>query len=79
MAEELFRQFAYTIRTEEDEEGYFTNIFQAKELALICVNTILKLSHPYTIVYSKFVKDSLVEYAQEHYWILVKKELLNKN
>lgn len=40
-AKELFNKFCYEIRTEERGDGYFTNVIQAKQCALIAVDEIL--------------------------------------
>jgi hypothetical protein len=40
-AKELFNKFCYAIRTEERGDGYYTNIFHAKECALIAINEML--------------------------------------
>ena len=42
-AKELFNKFCYEIRTEERGDGYFTNVIQAKQCALIAVDEILEL------------------------------------
>lgn len=43
-AKKLFNKFCYEIRTEERGDGYFTNIIQAKQCALIAVDEILKVA-----------------------------------
>lgn len=39
-AKELFDKFCHAIRTEECDDGYFTNIIHAKRCALIAVEQV---------------------------------------
>ena len=60
-AQELLNKFCYAIRTEEDNEGYFTNVKHAKECALIAIEEIL---------------DALCEYhLDSEWWHEVKHEI----
>jgi hypothetical protein len=74
-AKELFNKFCYAIRTEERGDGYYTNVFHAKECALIAVDEVLKLSDSHKIIYSKFNNNELTEYTEFYYWQQVKKEI----
>jgi hypothetical protein len=74
-AKELFDKYCYAIRTEERDSGYFTNVIYAKKCALIAVNEILKLNHPYVIVYESFKDNVMENMTQKHYWQEVKQEL----
>lgn len=47
-AKELFNKFCYEIRTEERGDGYFTNVIQAKQCALIAVDEIISVIDPET-------------------------------
>ena len=47
----------------------------AKECALIAVDEILNLEHPYVIVYSETSENEIKDYTQEYYWELVKEEI----
>ena len=38
---ELFNYYCLTLRFEETGDGYFTNIIQAKQCALLCVSEII--------------------------------------
>ena len=67
-AKELFDKFCHAIRTEECDDGYFTNVVHAKRCALIAVDLRLK---------GDFIFSS-IEYGGEEsleYWIEVKKEI----
>jgi hypothetical protein len=39
-AKELFDKFCHAIRTEECDDGYFTNVIHAKRCALIAVEQV---------------------------------------
>jgi len=39
-AKELFDKYCDALRTEEDDDGYFTNVIHAKRCALIAVEQI---------------------------------------
>ena len=41
-AKELFERYCFAIRTNEDDDGYFTNIIHAKRCAKIAVEEIIK-------------------------------------
>lgn len=41
-AAQLFNKYCYAIRVEEDNSGYFVNIFYSKQCALIAVEEILE-------------------------------------
>jgi hypothetical protein len=48
---------------------------EQKRMAIIAVDEILKLNHPYVIVYESF-KDNVMDImTQKHYWQEVKTEL----
>jgi hypothetical protein len=47
----------------------------AKQCALISVNEILKLNHPYVIVYESFEDNVIENMTQKHYWQEVKTEI----
>jgi hypothetical protein len=74
-AKELFDKYCYAIRTEERDSGYFTNVIYAKQCALIAVDEILKLNHPYVIVHESFEDNVIENMTQEYYWQEVKTEL----
>jgi ADP-heptose:LPS heptosyltransferase len=74
-AKELFQKYCYAIRTEENDSGYFTNVIYAKDCAIIAVDEILNLEHPYVIVYSETSENKIKDYTQEYYWELVKEEI----
>ena len=40
-AKELFDKYCHAIRTEEDDDGYFTNTIQAKRCALISIDQLM--------------------------------------
>lgn len=42
-AEELFIKYRYSIRTEETQSGFFTNVIKAKQCALIALEEILSI------------------------------------
>ena len=42
-AKELFDKYCHAIRTDEDDDGYFTNIIHAKRCALLAVDEILEI------------------------------------
>ena len=39
-AKELFDKYCHAIRTDEDDDGYFTNIIHAKRCALLAVEQV---------------------------------------
>jgi hypothetical protein len=39
-AKELFDKYCHAIRTEEDDDGYFSNVVHAKRCALISVEQV---------------------------------------
>jgi hypothetical protein len=39
-AKELFDKYCHALRTEEDDDGYFTNVVHAKRCALIAVEQV---------------------------------------
>jgi hypothetical protein len=47
----------------------------AKESAIIAVDEILKLNHPYVIVYKSFEDNIMEDMTQEYYWKQVKHEI----
>jgi|LakMenEpi03Aug12_release.lakeMendotaPanAssembly.Ray.scaffolds.fasta_scaffold620342_3 hypothetical protein len=65
-AKQLFDKFCHAIRTEEDDEGFFTNTIHAKRCALFLIEEVIQ-SH------------SFVDYGIKpnvyKYWREVKKEI----
>ena len=61
-AKELFDKYCHAIRTEECDDGYFTNIIHAKRCSLIAVDEIL----------NQFTWKPLTGYA---FWDEVKQEI----
>jgi hypothetical protein len=53
----------------------YQNTEESKRCALLLVNEILELSHPYTIVYSEQKNEFLNEYTQQYYWMKVKQHI----
>jgi hypothetical protein len=49
-AKELFDKYCHAIRTEECDDGYFTNVVHAKRCALIAVDEILWMSSHYVTI-----------------------------
>jgi hypothetical protein len=47
----------------------------AKQCALIAVDELLELNHPYVIVYKSFEDNIMEDMTQEYYWKQVKHEL----
>ena len=47
----------------------------AKQCALLAVDEILELNHPYVIVYKSFEDNIMEDMTQEYYWEQVKHEL----
>jgi hypothetical protein len=74
-AKELFNKFCYAIRTEERGDGYYTNVFHAKECALIAVDGIIAISSLTKIVYTESTNNSISQYTEHYYWQQVKKEI----
>jgi len=72
---ELVKKFAYQIREKEDEDGFIANVNTARECALNEAKEILKINHPYEIVYSEYKDNVLTAYTQECYWKQVKQEI----
>lgn len=66
-AKELFDKYCLALKTEGDEFGYWTNIIQAKQCALICVDEILEIDC-FDMSQKNFEN-------QIQYWENVKKEL----
>ena len=62
---ELYNHFCLALRFEETGDGYFTNIIQAKQCALICVNEIQEAI--------RYLNDQ----DSEFFWIEVKHEIEN--
>jgi dihydroxyacid dehydratase/phosphogluconate dehydratase len=48
---------------------------EQKRMAIIAVDEILKLNHPYVIVYESFKDNVMENMTQKHYWQEVKTEL----
>jgi hypothetical protein len=49
-AKELFDKYCHAIRTEECDDGYFTNVVHAKRCAIIAVDEILWMSSHYVTI-----------------------------
>jgi hypothetical protein len=47
----------------------------AKQCALIAVDELLELNHPYVIVYKSFEDNIMEDMTQEYYWKQVKHEI----
>lgn len=45
-AKQLFDKYCHAIRTEEDDDGFFTNIIHAKRCAMISANEVIE-SHQF--------------------------------
>ena len=69
-AKELFDKYCHAIRTEECDDGYFTNVVHAKRCALIAVDEILEELFEVLMV-------TAISYINKHidYWQEVKKEI----
>jgi len=64
-AKELFDKYCHALRTEDDDDGYFTNVIHAKRCALITVNELI-CSHIQDFTDNQF-----------YYWQEVKHEIEN--
>lgn len=51
------------------------DVIQAKQCALLAVDEILNLYHPYVIVYKSFEDNVMEDMTQEYYWKQVKHEI----
>ena len=71
-SEELIHKF-YEI--ENDSQYFGVNWKIAKQCALIAVDEILKLNHPYVIVYESFEDNVIENMTQEYYLNEVKTEI----
>jgi hypothetical protein len=60
---ELYNNFCLALRFDETGDGYFTNIIQAKQCALICVNKIQEAI--------RYLNDQ----DSEFFWLEVKDEI----
>jgi hypothetical protein len=67
-AKELFDKYCHAIRTEEDDDGYFTNIIHAKRCALIAVNLHMEELSKMKLIFS----DREIHYR---FWENVKLEI----
>ena len=59
----LFNHYCLVLRFEETADGYFTNIIQAKQCALLCVDEIQEAI--------RYLDDQ----DSEFYWLEVKQEI----
>jgi hypothetical protein len=59
-AKEIFDKYCYAIRTNEDDDGFFTNVIQAKNCALISIDEILN-----DYLNSTYPKDLSIKYWNE--------------
>jgi hypothetical protein len=62
-AKELFDKICQTIATEKTDFGYYTNVIQAKQCALILVNELIKET------------SFEVPNIRQRYWLEVKQEI----
>jgi hypothetical protein len=62
-AKQLFDKFCQTIATEKTDFGYYTNVIQAKQCALISVNELIKET------------SFEVPNIRQRYWLEVKQEI----
>jgi hypothetical protein len=62
-AKELFDKICQTIATEKTDFGYYTNVIQAKQCALISVNELIKET------------SFEVPNIRQRYWLEVKQEI----
>ena len=65
-AKELIEKFSFSNRYNLEKDGYFYNIYAAKESARICVDEILNANHVW-------YKESI----PYNYWMEVKQEIEN--
>jgi hypothetical protein len=73
---ELVDTYKFVLWSEDTqcgEEILCTGI--AKRCALIAVDEILELNHPYVIVYKSFEDNIMEDMTQEYYWKQVKHEI----
>jgi len=68
-AKELFDKYCHAIRTEECDDGYFTNVVHAKRCALIAVDELINHSMP-SSEFGGYVQSYTIEYFED-----VKKEI----
>jgi hypothetical protein len=62
-AKELFDKICQTIATQKTDYGYYTNVIQAKQCALISVNELIKET------------SFEVPNIRQRYWLEVKQEI----
>jgi hypothetical protein len=62
------------VKTHQMFNGWWHKM-TAKQCALIAVDEILKLNHPYVIVYESFEDNVIENMTQEYYWKEVKTEI----
>jgi hypothetical protein len=62
-AKQLFDKMCQTIATEKTDYGYYTNVIQAKQCALISVNELIKET------------SFEVPNIRQRYWLEVKQEI----
>lgn len=58
-AKELFDKYCFALKTEGNEFEYWTNVIQAKQCALICVDEILNNHLQLSANYWNFVKEEI--------------------
>ena len=73
-AMELYKNFHYQICNDCGISESDSTEFAAKQCALIAVDEILKVAHPYEIVSSAILKGEIDQYCEE-YWQSVKSEI----
>jgi hypothetical protein len=67
-AQILYNDFCLALRFEETGDGYFTNIKQAKECALICIDNIIS-ANPHSNPLNSDVHSTM------NYWFEVKQQI----
>jgi hypothetical protein len=66
-AKELFDKYCHALRTEEDDDGYFSNVVHAKRCAIIAVDEMISNSD---FNFQNPNKNTI-------YWLTVKQEIKN--
>jgi hypothetical protein len=74
-AEELVWKFYHNIEHTISNEYAGKDWEIAKQCAILSVDEILKLNHPYVIVYESFKDNVMENMTQKHYWQEVKIKL----
>jgi hypothetical protein len=74
-AKELYDMYCYIIRTEETEDGYFTNIIHAKQCALVSVDEIINSYEPVNKQNGLNYSHDMLSINFINYWKEVKEEI----